>query len=337
MKLSIIIPVYNVEKYIAYCLDSLLNQNLRGDEYEILIIDDGSKDNSVLIARNYLDKNKNIHIHSQKNAGVGCARNTGLDLAKGEYIYFIDPDDYLAANILGEILNKCYENSLDILTFNSKSTISSKMYNSTSKNEDLIISKVMSGEDYIGEYGYANEVWWYIIKKELVSKLRLRFIKGRWMEDAIFTINIFLGANCMAHLPIDAHRHVKAPGSAMTNRDREHFLKVIFDNENAAKTFKPIIDKLESNKSNIKCLKFVKSRQQSFVFFMLYRMLFSHIKKDQMNSVFCNMKEIGAYPLNSFLGDRYKGLHYYICVKIFNNRFLYSLVFKLLNPILRSN
>lgn len=337
MKLSIIIPVYNVEKYIASCLNSLLNQDLKSDEYEILIIDDGSTDNSILIASKHLDKHKNIHIHSQENAGVGCARNTGLDKAKGEYVYFIDPDDYLADNVLGKILECCYANSLEILTFKSKSTFNLKIKQSRTENEDLVISKVMDGQFYIGEYGYANEVWWYVFKKDLVNTLNLRFIKGRWMEDAIFTLNIFLGAKNMANLPIDAHRHVKVSGSAMTNREPNHYLKVIFDNENAAITYKPIIEDLKKSKSNLKCIKVVKSRQQSFVFFILYRMLFSNIHEAQIKSIFSNMKEVGAYPLNNFLGGQYKGVHYAICVKIFNNKYLYYWLFKVLNPFLRSN
>lgn len=100
MKLSIIIPVYNSEKYITCCLESLLVQEMSANEYEIIIVNDGSTDSGGLIARDYTERHSNIHLFNQKNKGVGTARNKGIELAKGDYIYFIDPDDYIAINVL---------------------------------------------------------------------------------------------------------------------------------------------------------------------------------------------------------------------------------------------
>ena len=86
MKLSIIIPVYNSEKYINNCLESLLAQEMLANEYEIIIVNDGSTDSSGLIVRNYTERHSNIHLFNQKNKGVGAARNRGIELAKGDYI-----------------------------------------------------------------------------------------------------------------------------------------------------------------------------------------------------------------------------------------------------------
>ena len=98
IKISIIIPVYNVENYISQCLKSLLNQGVDEHTIEILVIDDGSKDNSIKIAKEFQKLHLCIKIYTQENGGVGSARNKGIDLANGEYIYFIDPDDYLVDN-----------------------------------------------------------------------------------------------------------------------------------------------------------------------------------------------------------------------------------------------
>lgn len=95
MKLSIIVPMYNVEQYIEKCLKSLLNQDLSRDDYEILIINDGSKDRSKHIVNEYMKNNKNIRMINQKNGGQSKARNTGIDNAKGEYLFFVDSDDYI--------------------------------------------------------------------------------------------------------------------------------------------------------------------------------------------------------------------------------------------------
>ena len=104
MRLSIIIPVYNVEKYIAECLDSVLEQGFQNKDYEILVVSDGSTDDSVKIAQSYANLNDHIKIIEQENGGIGSARHHGMDLAKGKYIYFLDPDDYLITHTLMIIL-----------------------------------------------------------------------------------------------------------------------------------------------------------------------------------------------------------------------------------------
>lgn len=103
MFLSIIIPVYNAEKYIAECLDSCLEQDIGRDEYEIICVNDGSKDESPAILRQYAEKYENIVVHDQKNGGVCAARNAGLTLAKGDYIWFVDADDLIQPNILSTL------------------------------------------------------------------------------------------------------------------------------------------------------------------------------------------------------------------------------------------
>ena len=95
---SVIIPVYNTEKYLEECLKSVINQTLK--VIEIICIDDGSTDNSPDILKEYSEKDGRIRIYSQTNKGQGAARNRGIDLAKGEYVYFIDSDDFMEINFL---------------------------------------------------------------------------------------------------------------------------------------------------------------------------------------------------------------------------------------------
>lgn len=92
-KVSIIVPIYNVEKYLNKCVDSLINQTLK--EIEIILVDDGSKDSSGLIADSYAEKDKRITVIHQCNAGLGPARNSGMKVASGEYIGFVDSDDWV--------------------------------------------------------------------------------------------------------------------------------------------------------------------------------------------------------------------------------------------------
>jgi len=112
MILSIIIPVYNTEKYISWCLDSCLNINGQiNDDYEIICVNDGSTDNSIEILRQY--ENKGIRVFSKLNGGVSSARNLGLEKSKGEYVWFIDSDDMIVPNSL-QIIKNYQSNAVDV-------------------------------------------------------------------------------------------------------------------------------------------------------------------------------------------------------------------------------
>ena len=105
-RLSVIIPMYNVEEYVERCLSSLLNQDLDPDQYEIICINDGSPDRSGEIVKNLMKSFSNIQIIEQENQGVSVARNNGMEIATGKYLLFIDPDDYVEANSLQHVLEK---------------------------------------------------------------------------------------------------------------------------------------------------------------------------------------------------------------------------------------
>ncbi|WP_339893594.1 glycosyltransferase [uncultured Algibacter sp.] len=336
MKLSIIIPVYNVEKYIARCLDSLVNQDLAENDYEILVVNDGSRDNSVDIAKKYAIKYANLKVITQINRGVGSARNKGISLAKGKYIYFIDPDDYIAKNSLLLLLDYSERNDLDILTFLSEKTLSPDMLESKTKEKEGLNIKIVTGIEYIANNYYKNEVWWYFIKRDFLKKLGFKFIEGRWMEDAIFTAEIFVKAERVSNVSIDVHRHAVTPQSAMTNKEPSHYLRVIRDNANAAEVFKSIIGSIDtlSPKGNL-CIKRLITRQQSFVFFMMIRMLKSTITLKEIKSTLNNLKKVSAYPLNSFISEDYNKTSYAILVKLFNIKPVFYLIFIIFNPILK--
>ncbi|NNC49533.1 MAG: glycosyltransferase [Flaviramulus sp.] len=336
MKLSIIIPVYNSEKYIRRCLDSLLCQNIEYKHYEIFIINDGSTDNSLDIALAYEKKYPQIKVFSQLNSGVGSARNKGIELSTGSYLYFIDPDDYLVHNVLNKLLDYAFNFNLEILSFNSKSIKNINVV--TTKNTLKRNTKLQkqTGIAYIGDRFYKNEVWWYIINRKFLKNTGIKFIVGRWMEDAIFTAQLFLKTKAIAHTEIDVHLHVITRGSAMTSKEPGHYLNVIRDNANAAIIYKSLINQAElAEPYNDLCVNRLKTRQQSFVFFMMIRMLKSTIKYKEVKSIIDGMTVAGAYPLSSFLGKDYNGKIYYILVKLFNNRYVYYILFLIFNPLLK--
>lgn len=116
-KFSIIIPIYNVEKFLTDCLDSLLCQDISEDEYEIICVNDGSQDNSAEIVRRYMEQHINIKLIEQDNSGVCKARNKGFEVATGFYVWFVDSDDIVASNCLGKIYNEMQKSQADIFEF----------------------------------------------------------------------------------------------------------------------------------------------------------------------------------------------------------------------------
>ena len=149
MKLSVVVPLYNKEKYIDRCLKSLLAQEVSSADYEIIIVDDGSTDSSQSIAQEYAEKHLNIQLFCQQNQGAGAARNKGLELANGDYIYFLDADDYIASNVLKYLLEICEDHELEILGFNTIETEDEYLPETSTQYPQDLTLEVMDGMTYI--------------------------------------------------------------------------------------------------------------------------------------------------------------------------------------------
>lgn len=343
MKLSIIIPVYNVEKYVAKCLDSLLDQGLDHKLYEIIIINDGSTDTSSNIAQNYAKIHDHITVIDKKNGGAGSARNRGMDSAKGKYIYFIDPDDFLISNCLTELVETCEHHDLDILTFMSKSysAKSSKDKSLLERKDfkgsfgDNLFSPIVNGIEYITNVNYRNEVWWFLINREFLKNSGMRFAEGRYLEDAAFSIELILKSKKIAHLQLDAHRYRVTPGSAMNNLEPNHYLKIIRDIQKAVLDYNPIIAKLESDRAHPDCIVRVKARQQSLVFFSMTRMLKSTMSFEEVKLRMKKMISINAYPLDAFLGKDFNDVAYHILMQFYKTEGRFYFLFRFVNPFFK--
>lgn len=119
MFLSIIVPVYNAERYLSDCLDSLVHQDINCDDYEIICVDDGSTDGSNSILKKYCEEYSNIITINRENGGVSAARNTGMEIVRGDYLWFIDSDDFIQTNILSELFQRVKESNKDEYLFHS--------------------------------------------------------------------------------------------------------------------------------------------------------------------------------------------------------------------------
>lgn len=196
MKLSIIVPVYNVERYIKKCIISLLNQDLANSEYEIIIINDGTKDNSIQIVKELQHNYSNIVLFSQENKGLGAARNYGITKAKGEYIWFVDSDDWIEPNIIATLYKEVKQESLDCIRFAwKKVNISGEEIGKKDLNFNSIPSNVYNGENFI-QYalGYSCYACMFWFKKNYLETNNFRFTEGVFYEDVDAIPTLILSA-----------------------------------------------------------------------------------------------------------------------------------------------
>ncbi len=325
MLLSVIVPVYNVEKYVSRCLNSLLDQDLDKKEYEILVVNDGATDRSPEIVEGFVREHENIIMISQPNQGLSAARNTGIGKATGKYIYFVDSDDYIAVNTLGSLLHTLESKQLEVIGF-SHTLVGPDEFlkNSRSQSHENKTTNVVSAQEYLASKHYSNNVWWYILNTNFLRKTNMLFEVGRFVEDAIFTANVMAAAKRMVYTDLDVYRYVQRPGSIMHTKSKSHTHKLVQDYER-------VVFGLEELKNKLKAEGILQTgfknklinRQQSFVFFLIGRLIRSEVPmKPLLPETLKRVKAINMYPMNQFLSTDYSGLQYKILTFIFNREYL---------------
>jgi glycosyltransferase involved in cell wall biosynthesis len=208
-----------VEKYIAECLDSLYAQDIPEEEYEVICVNDCSPDGTRDIILYYQKKHDNLLlIDHEVNKKQGGARNTGLEAARGEYIWFVDPDDYIEKNILKKLLNELIQNQLDVLVFD--------YIKFDSNNNHLKIPEVnfydeiilgISVFDIKGYYYLTALSWSRIIKRDFLFKNKLFFYEDFYLEDVIFGIKCFLKAEQVKQISLNCYFYRVTSGSVMNS------------------------------------------------------------------------------------------------------------------------
>lgn len=195
MFLSIIIPVYNTEKYLSETLESIVSQDFKN--YEIIVINDGSTDNSAQIIDNYSQNYKNIHAYYHGNKGVSAARNIGIQNAKGDYIWFIDGDDKIAANAL-QILKENIKPNIDVLSFNF--TYFNLQENQIQANPKKEVLGIVNGDEFLKK-DFRFACWSFIYRRNLLVDNRVQFVQQiTHFEDNLFNIEVFNQAQAVIQI-----------------------------------------------------------------------------------------------------------------------------------------
>ena len=216
-KVSVIIPVYGVEKYIGKCLDSLVNQTLK--DIEIIVVNDGTKDNSQKIIDKYAKKYKNIKALIKENGGQGSARNYGLEHAVGEYIGYVDGDDYVEYDMYEKLYNKAKENDLDVVICGNYNV--SEDY----KNKTIDLEFTKFDDNFINALLGKKAVWNKIYKRNIIGKTAFR--SKVWYEDFDFSIKVLTNAKKIDYVNEPLYDYLLRKGSTMNNSNVDRNLEIL--------------------------------------------------------------------------------------------------------------
>lgn len=301
-KFSIIVPVYNTEKYVKRCLDSIKSQTFK--DYEVIIINDGSTDNSSDIISKYPYK-----IINQENQGLSMARNNGVKDASGEYLIFLDSDDYIEKDLLKEI-NNSLSNNPDLVRYQIKEVFDSK--------DDINYKEIpfdnkngVEAFKLITNYHFVENAWAYAIKREFYLKEKFSFKKGTYHEDFGLIPLVIIKSKIVNSINYVGYCYYQRDGSIMNSSDYSKTKKKVKDFYNHYLYLTKEINKTKLDKtyfmsfiSNSLILKITELKGKD------YKDALTRLKKDK---VFDNL-------LNDSLGRKIKNILVRISPKLYYRR-----------------
>ena len=317
IKVSIIVPVYNVEKYLERCLNSLVKQTLK--DIEIIVVNDESPDNSQKIIDKYVKKYKKIKSYIKKNGGISDARNFGLKYATGEYITFIDSDDYVDVTMMEKLYNKAKEKNYDLVECNL-----TMVY-----DDERIIKKVCPALDFDVDteekkksymLNMYTSVWNKLYKRELFD-YNVKFKKGVWFEDVEFLYKLMPFVETIGFVNECLHFYVQREGSITRTFDKR--LLCYVDNWNGI---------IEFYKKNNIYNKYSKELEYLYVKY-LYASFIKQTSNYKDKKMFNKTVEIARknvkqqfpyYRKNKYFYNSIKGLYLVLFNKLFANTIFYA-------------
>lgn len=235
--ISVIVPVYNVEKYLVDCIESVLSQI--GDETEVILIDDGSTDNSSKICAEYMKKypNKIKTIH-QRNAGLSAARNTGIKFANGKYLLFLDSDDFIFDNTMSHIRELLTKNSdVDVFMFEFYDYYDHNRYQISGVNKILNKGRHISDKNLLRKIFRNTQalwpVWKFIVRKDFIMRNKLKFKEGYFHEDIDWTTKILLNMKTFYYSDLSWYCYRSNRSGSIMNKKSlinfKHTIEIIID------------------------------------------------------------------------------------------------------------
>lgn len=310
MKLSIVTTLYKSEPFIRKCLDSLLDQDLSSDEYELVIVDDGSPDACVDIVREYQQSHPNIVLVQQENRGLPEARNTGLRNISGEYVTFVDPDDYVQPQVYGRLLQKVVDENLDMLRFGYTMVEEGTGRELPKYRESLLTvdytDSITDGETFLGSrLGFACYVWQFLFRSSLFLDHDIVF-REKVFDDADLLPRVMPYVRRITSVDTTVYYYTQRPDSLANAQNRPGALKKI-------EGFFYVIEQYNAYYPNFRssCAKLwlCSSITAAWVAILQTAAIYDYDNRQQYEKRF---RCVNTLPLSSYLRARKKRTHIFL-------------------------
>ena len=324
---SIIIPIYNTEKYLLKCFESIKNQSYKN--IEIILVNDGSTDDSSKICQDYVDRDKRFKYFFQTNQGLSAARNTGLEMMKGDFVCFIDSDDYIEHNFVEVLLNACLSNNVNIATCGRILIDNSKTSKMFILNNEQKFSQKNAIEYFLNHKYFDGSVCDKIFCSKLFTKKR--FNVGHIAEDLPITVDLFLQNESIFHVGIPLYNYFKRSNSITTKSFQSQDLTILLS---AREVESLILTKYPELESLTRSYYY---KYLLYIFDNIYISSFGKIESNDLqlvrNILKLNIKNI---ILNKNLYSKYKIFLLLYFLKLHKTRNLYIKIHEKLNELNRT-
>lgn len=299
-RLSIIIPMYNSEKYISDCLDSILHINLNKEDYEVIIVNDGSTDKSKDIVDPYIANNDNFKYIEQENQGLSGARNTGLKHSEGEYVWFVDADDKIDSSEFEKAIEELRNHKgIEVLAFYLKEvTGSGQFINVSCKHDSIPLYKEISGADAVVKGYSPSSACAMFLKRQMLLENNLFFKIGMSHEDVEFTYRMMSVVNKVYFTDIIPYIYIRYTNTMSTSINTERKTKYMCDELLVYQSFIRLAEKYSDN---AELCAVVRNRAHNVLFGLLLTLYLNRKQWKPLginNNVIDKMTELGLYPVS---------------------------------------
>lgn len=318
-KVSIIVPVYNGENYIRKCVDSILNQEYK--YFEVFLVDDKSTDNSLSIMKEYEQNDKRVTaIHLDKNIGVSSSRNVALDKATGEYIQFVDIDDYILRDATKNFVRAIEKSDADMVISHFYRVVGEVLSLKGDIDKNILLSRdefVERMAENPADY-YYGVVWNKLYKREIIEKHKIRFDQNvTWCEDFIFNMEYLLHVNNIESILSPTYYYVKTEGS-LVSKSISSLTNIVRMKLSVLEYYNDFFKKIYNDDNSIK-------RKLN-----AYKFIFDYSKDDFAIPFLPGTKKVGEEDLPVYVNEYAKDnlfLNFYYMNKVLD-RYLYSVALR---------